>query len=354
MSINGIDKVESKNKKTKIIKIPLHYQNSNNENPNLHMSLNKYFQNNQISKLKIGFNHNLKKEIKTLKTSSCLEKTTETPFQNKINTNRHFDFLRNKFQSINNKMNNYIENKNDIISNDENNRVTLNKTFKINPNLKNKKTLFVNSKQTRNEKNENINKIEGNNTDKVIMSNNIYNKKLHFKLTDTFFEKFYNQKDKIYNKQRNYSVENNEKNKSNGFYNFLSRAKLSNLPIVITNNSNLNINKNTNTNSNSHLSEKEKYEKLTETFLKIKCLLSLDCEPGKEREYIKNFFKRFGYNITSENNITNFLNFLNIEPFPLDPTKSLKENILLAMNYQENESEYDIDNNDYDSDNNDN
>ena len=85
MSINGIDKVESKNKKTKIIKIPLHYQNSNNENPNLHMSLNKYFQNNQISKLKIGFNHNLKKEIKTLKTSSCLEKTTETPFQNKIN-----------------------------------------------------------------------------------------------------------------------------------------------------------------------------------------------------------------------------------------------------------------------------
>ena len=349
MSINGIDKVESKNKKTKIIKIPLHYQNSNNENPNLHMSLNKYFQNNQISKLKIGFNHNLKKEIKTLKTSSCLEKTTETPFQNKINTNRHFDFLRNKFQSINNKMNNYIENKNDIISNDENNRVTLNKTFKINPNLKNKKTLFVNSKQTRNEKNENINKIEENNTEKKIIFNNIFKKKYPFKLSDTFFEKFYNEKENLFNKQRNYSVENNEKNKSNGFYNFLSRAKLSNLPILVTNNSNLNNDKKTILN----LTEKEKYEKLTETFLKLKCLLSLDCEPGKEREYIKNFFKRFGYNIITENNITNFLNFINIEPFPLDPNKSLKDNILLAMNYEGNENDYDIDNydNDNDSDN---
>ena len=354
MSNNGNDEGESKIKKTKIIKIPLHFQNINNDNQNLHISFNKYLQSDQKSKLKIGFNHNLRKELKSFKTSSCLEKNLENPFQDKITINRHFDFLRNKYQNINNIMNNDTEIKNDNISNDENHRITLNKPFKINLNLKNKNNILSNSKQTRNEKNENINKIEGNNTDKVIMSNNIYKKKLHFKLTDTFFEKFYNQKDKIYNKQRNYSVENNEKNKSNGFYNFLSRAKLSNLPIVITNNSNLNINKNTNTNSNSHLSEKEKYEKLTETFLKIKCLLSLDCEPGKEREYIKNFFKKFGYNIASEKNITNFLNFLNIEPFPLDPNKSLKDNILLAMNYQENESEYDIDNNDYDSDNNDN
>ncbi len=354
MSNDGNDEVE-KIKTAKIIKIPLHYQKVNNDNQNLHISLNKYFQSEQMSKLKIGFNNNLRKELKTFKTS-CLEKSSENPLEDKITKNRHFDFLRNKFKNFNNIMNKDTENKNDIIENDENHRITLNKTFKINLNLKNKKIIFANStnsKRIRNEKTENINKIEGNNTEKkVISNNNIFKKKLPFKLTDTFFEKFYKQKDNIFNKQRNYSVENDDKNKSNGFYNFLSRAKLSNLPIVVTNNSNVKNDKNTN--SNSNLSEKEKYEKLTETFLKMKCLLSLDCESGKEREYIKNFFKRFGYNITSENNITNFLNFLNIEPFPLDPTKSLKENILLAMNYQENESDYDIENYDYDSDNSDN
>ena len=73
--------------------------------------------------------------------------------------------------------------------------------------------------------------------------------------------------------------------------------------------------------------EKEKYEKLSETFIKIKCLLNLDCEPGNEREYIKNFFIKFGYNNNdiTEDKISNFLNFINEEPFPIDPKKTLKE-----------------------------
>ena len=88
-------------------------------------------------------------------------------------------------------------------------------------------------------------------------------------------------------------------------------------------------------------SEKQKYDKLSETFLKIKCLLSLDCKAGNEREYIKNFFIRFGYNDKeiTEDRITNFLNFLNIEPFQLNPSKSLNENILFAMNNKISEND---------------
>ena len=56
---------------------------------------------------------------------------------------------------------------------------------------------------------------------------------------------------------------------------------------------NKNDNKNKKSKKDIIQTEKEKYQKLSETFIKIKCLLNLDCEPGNEREYIKNYFKTY-------------------------------------------------------------
>ena len=331
----------------KLLKIPKHFKNKNTENQNIVINLNKIVQNRDLTKIKIGFNNILRKDLKPLATDFSLEKNLENPLQNKIFSNRHFDFLRIKYKNITNNLNE-SSNKN-VFSIEENPpQLSLYNTFKIKPlnyeqmKLKSKKILFNKTNLTRNG-NEKINDTNKKIINEYLMSNNSKTK-TPFKLSDTFFKNFYNQKEMLINRERHFSIEKDEKNKTNGYKKFLERTKMSDLPIVLSNTKE----EKNNSKFDFIQTEKEKYEKLSETFLKMKLLLSLDCEPGKERNYIKNFFKRFGYNDNeiTEEKIINFLKFLNTEPFPLDPNLPLKDNILLAMNYQGNDnSDNDIDNN---------
>ena len=341
MSNNENKETRTKLKRAlKLSKNPKHYQNLYTDNQFLVKNLNKIHQNREINTLKIGFNNILRKDLKPLTTDFSVEKNSESPFQN-ILSNRHFDFLRIKYNNITKNLNG-SSNKN-ILSTEENPKLNFFNTLKIKPlnyeqlKLKSKKILFNNTYLTRNE-NENRNISNKRIIDSYLVSNNSKTK-TPFKLSDTFFQNFYNQQQNIINKERHFSVEKDEKNK-NGYKNFLERTKISDLPIVLSN---------PKEEKNKHQinfiqTEKEKYEKISETFLKMKCLLSLDCEPGEEKKYIKNFFTRFGYNNNeiTEEKTTNFLKFLNTEPFPVDPNLPLKDNILLAMNYQGNDSYNDI------------
>ena len=341
MSINENKGTRTKLKRAlKLSKNPKQYQNLNTENQYLFKNLNKIHQNRETNTLKIGFNNILRKDLKPLTKDFSLEKNSESPFQN-ILSNRHFDFLRIKYNNITKNLNG-SSNKN-ILSTEENPKLNFFNTLKIKPlnyeqlKLKSKKILFNNTYLTRNE-NENRNNSNKRIIDSYLISNNSKTK-TPFKLSDNFFQNFYNQQQNIINKETHFSVEKDEKNK-NGYKNFLERTKISDLPIVFSN---------PKEEKNKHQinfiqTEKEKYEKISETFLKMKCLLSLDCEPGEEKKYIKNFFTRFGYNNNeiTEEKTTNFLKFLNTEPFPIDPNLPLKDNILLAMNYQGNDSYNDI------------
>ena len=290
------------------------------------------------SKLKIGFNHLLKSN-KNL----TIETLNDKP--SKIKTNiifiRQFNSLRNNNRFYLEKVNNInIPNKkefNNILTDPQNNPTIslFNSNFKpiefSNKNLLRNKGIFLENK---------ILKINNKHKDFDNSSNNIikkvFNEKIPIKINNNKYKNIKIPKEKLTSTQSNFYY--NKPQILSGYKEFLTKFKVSNLPTLVNSISNTNVNQT----ENNLDDEKIKYNKISETFLKIKCLLSLDCEPGNERKYIKNFFLRFGYNNNeiSEDKITNFLNFLNVEPFQINPSKSLKENIILAMNnkIEENES----------------
>ena len=91
--------------------------------------------------------------------------------------------------------------------------------------------------------------------------------------------------------------------------------------------------------------EISRYQYLLNNFLRIKTLIENDkiFEKNNEYDYIKEFLE--SNNIDKKyirpSNIINFSRFLSLKDLPIDVNKSLKENIILALNYNEAEEKKD-------------
>ena len=85
--------------------------------------------------------------------------------------------------------------------------------------------------------------------------------------------------------------------------------------------------------------QNSRYEYILENFLKIKTLIEGDKKYGKnnEYEYIKEFLisKNIDIKYINKDSVINFSKFLKQKKFPIDINKSLKDNILSALNYNE-------------------
>ena len=90
------------------------------------------------------------------------------------------------------------------------------------------------------------------------------------------------------------------------------------------------------------MSERVRYENIMETFTKLKSLIENDKNLGKlnEKQYIIDFIsnKNIEKDNITEKNLENFQNFLECERIPIDINKTLKENIIMALNYQNEEN----------------
>ena len=89
-----------------------------------------------------------------------------------------------------------------------------------------------------------------------------------------------------------------------------------------------------------NLSQKERFEKISESFQGLKNLMENFKKTGQLNELDCIYEYALNKNIDKNNlnieNLNNFYNFLSEKDMPLDSTKSLKENILLALNYDFN------------------
>ena len=87
-------------------------------------------------------------------------------------------------------------------------------------------------------------------------------------------------------------------------------------------------------------SQKERYEKIYESFEALKNLMESFKKKGEldELDFIYEYAlsKNINKNFLTIKNLNNFYNFLHEKNMPLDSTKSLKENIILALNYDIN------------------
>ena len=91
-------------------------------------------------------------------------------------------------------------------------------------------------------------------------------------------------------------------------------------------------------------SQKERFEKISESFYNLKELIENNKEEDKkiknlnELDYIYEFAinKKIDKKYLTIINLNNFYNFLHEKKLPLDLSKSLKENIILALNYDRN------------------
>ena len=87
-------------------------------------------------------------------------------------------------------------------------------------------------------------------------------------------------------------------------------------------------------------SQKERFEKISESFAGLKNLIENFKKKGEldELDFIYDYAlsKNIDKNILTIKNLNNFYNFLHEKQMPLDSKKSLKENIILALNYDAN------------------
>ena len=87
-------------------------------------------------------------------------------------------------------------------------------------------------------------------------------------------------------------------------------------------------------------SQKERFEKISESFAGLKNLIENFKKKGEldELDFIYDYAlsKNIDKNILTIKNLNNFYNFLHEKQMPLDSKKSLKENIILALNYDTN------------------
>ena len=91
-------------------------------------------------------------------------------------------------------------------------------------------------------------------------------------------------------------------------------------------------------------SQKERFEKISESFAGLKNLIENFKKKGEldELDFIYDYAlsKNIDKNILTIKNLNNFYNFLHEKQMPLDSKKSLKENIILALNYDANLNNY--------------
>ena len=91
-------------------------------------------------------------------------------------------------------------------------------------------------------------------------------------------------------------------------------------------------------------SQKERFEKISESFAGLKNLIENFKKKGEldELDFIYDYAlsKNIDKNILTIKNLNNFYNFLHEKQMPLDSKKSLKENIILALNYDTNLNNY--------------
>ena len=125
---------------------------------------------------------------------------------------------------------------------------------------------------------------------------------------------------------------NSSKNINNlsGYSNLLSKKGKDGIPIIFP----IIYSSFGNFNSNSQSS---RYQNIMDNFMKLKTLINNEKSFGKNNEfdYIKEFLinKSIDKQYINSKNISNFSNFLKCEKLPIDLDKSLKENILLALNF---------------------
>ena len=93
-----------------------------------------------------------------------------------------------------------------------------------------------------------------------------------------------------------------------------------------------------------NFSQKERFEKISESFAGLKNLIENFKKKGEldELDFIYDYAlsKNIDKNILTIKNLNNFYNFLHEKQMPLDSKKSLKENIILALNYDTNLNNY--------------
>ena len=89
------------------------------------------------------------------------------------------------------------------------------------------------------------------------------------------------------------------------------------------------------------MSQRARYENIMDTFIKLKSMIDNDKNYGKlnEKQYIIDFIsnKNIDKKYFSEKNFENFRNFLYSKKMPIDNNKSLKDNIIIALNYNDKE-----------------
>ncbi len=90
------------------------------------------------------------------------------------------------------------------------------------------------------------------------------------------------------------------------------------------------------------ISQRKRFENIMETFTKLKSLIENDRKLGKlnEIDYIIEFIMNKNLDKKYLNNqyINNFSDFLKCKHLPIDTNKSLKENIIMALNYNKNDT----------------
>ena len=148
-------------------------------------------------------------------------------------------------------------------------------------------------------------------------------KELTLKKNELIFQFSNNKKDLIYQSK-------NKVNKEalNGYEGKLIKSKMDNIPITFPKTYIHN-------KQYKSISERDRYEKMTDTFLRLKYLSFIDHNNRFQKQYIKDFTKRYGFISLSDEQILNFSRFLMNEPFPIDVNKSMKENITLALSFSD-------------------
>ena len=90
------------------------------------------------------------------------------------------------------------------------------------------------------------------------------------------------------------------------------------------------------------ISQRKRYENIMETFTKLKSMIENDKNLGKlnEKQYLIDFIsnKNIEKKYITKKNLENFQNFLECDLIPIDISKTLKENIIMALNYQNEEN----------------
>jgi len=141
------------------------------------------------------------------------------------------------------------------------------------------------------------------------------------------------------NSSNNNKFNNSSKNITNlsGYSNLLSKRNKDGIPVIFP------IVCSTFAKCNS-VSQSSRYQNIMDNFIKIKTLIENDKSLGKDNEfeYIKEFLinKQIDQKHITPNNLINFSKFLKCEKLPIDLNKSLKDNIIIALYYDENKYKF--------------